>query len=95
MDLVRQLGLRHLKDIVAATATTTEVLGIYGGAKVSLHGRSATVECMALPVGSQPLLGVIPLEVLGMEPDLQNQRLRLLPEAGRETHYLAPSPITY
>lgn len=42
--------------------------------------------------GSEPLLGVIQLEMLGLEPDLQNQRLRLLPRSGRRTYLMAPSP---
>lgn len=93
LDMVRALGLEHVRDIVVSTATSVDQVGLYEGARVTLHGRSATVECMALPVGSPPLLGVIPLEMLGLEPDLQNRRLRLLPETGRETHYLAPSPV--
>lgn len=95
IDIVQHLGLSHIRDVVAATATTTEQLGLYEDARITVHGRTGVVQCMALPTGSPPLLGVIPLEMLGMEPDLQHQRLRLLPETGRDTHYLAPSPITY
>jgi hypothetical protein len=42
-------------------------------------GREGTFECLELPGGSDPLLGVIPLEALGIELDLQNQQLILLP----------------
>ncbi len=34
-------------------------------AKVSLLGREGTFECLELPGGGAPLLGVIPLEALG------------------------------
>ncbi len=33
------------------------------------------------------LLGVVPMETLGLEPDLRNQRLRLLPEEPGDTYY--------
>jgi hypothetical protein len=34
------------------------------------------------------LLGLIPLEDLGLEPDLQNQQLRALPIEGKETYLM-------
>lgn len=36
--------------------------------------------------GSRPLLGVIPLEALGIELDWQNQRLKVLPDGPTETY---------
>ncbi len=33
-----------------------------------------------------PLLGVIPLEMLGLEPDLKNQALRVLPTESVDTY---------
>jgi len=44
---------------------------------------------LELPAGTTPLLGVIPMEALGVEPDLQNQRLRLLPEGPTDTYVTA------
>jgi len=41
---------------------------------------------LELPGGSDPLLEVIPLEALGLEPDLKNQRLRVLPISSSETY---------
>jgi len=95
INLVRELGLRHLTDIVATTAAGTVVVPLFEHARITLYGRTGTFECMGLAEGTDPLLGVIPLEMLGLEPDLQNQRLRVLPNAGRQTYFLAPSPITY
>ena len=74
---------------MVTTATGDEELELYQDAKIELEGRSGTFECIALPDGSTPLLGVVPLEMLGLEPDLQNQRLRVLPDAGRDTYMLA------
>ncbi|MEO1637439.1 MAG: hypothetical protein AAFS04_20440 [Cyanobacteria bacterium J06631_9] len=33
-----------------------------------------------------PLLGVLPMEALGLEPDLHNQQLRLLPMKGDNSY---------
>lgn len=41
---------------------------------------------MELPGGEDPLLGVTPLEVLGLQPDLKNQRLILLPKTEEDTY---------
>jgi clan AA aspartic protease len=95
IELIRELGLPLLRSMAVTTATGDEELELYQDAKIELEGRSGTFECIALPDGSTPLLGVVPLEMLGLEPDLQNQRLRVLPEAGRDTYMLALSPRLY
>lgn len=41
---------------------------------------------MELPGSEDPLLGLIPLEDLGLELDLKNQRLKLLPAEGKDTY---------
>ncbi len=57
-------------------------------------GRTSTFDCLELPDDAQPLLGVLPLENLGMEPDIVNHCLRLLPEEpGGETHILLLGPM--
>lgn len=44
---------------------------------------------MELPEGvSAVLLGVIPMEELGLEPDLKNQRLRVLPMNQEQTYLM-------
>ena len=53
---------------------------------LSVEGREGIFNCIELPEDSDPLLGLIPLEDLGLEPDLKNQRLRLLPTEGKETY---------
>jgi len=65
--------------VPVATATGIGTARIFEDAKISLMGRDATFECIELPVGSDSLLGVIPLEALGIELDLQKQTLLLLP----------------
>lgn len=78
-DAIAQLGLKLLKTVPVATATGIGTARIFEDAKISLMGRDATFECIELPVGADPLLGVIPLEALGIELDLQKQTLVLLP----------------
>jgi predicted aspartyl protease len=95
IDIVQRLGLPKLRDVMVTTATGDGALELYDYARIENAGRSALFDCVALPVGSVPLLGVLPLEALGLEPDLLNQRLRLLPETGRGGRYFAMSPIIY
>lgn len=59
---------------------------IFKDATISLYGREGTFECLELPGGRDALLGVIPLEALGLEPDLKNQKLRVLPISPTETY---------
>ncbi|MBD2184271.1 aspartyl protease family protein [Planktothrix sp. FACHB-1355] len=78
-NVISRLGLSLLKEVDIATATGLGKARIFQDAKISLLGREGTFECVELPSGADPLLGVIPLEALGIELDLQNQRPILLP----------------
>jgi hypothetical protein len=51
-----------------------------------LCGREGTFECLELPSGRDALIGVIPLDALGLEPDLRNQTLRILPTESVDTY---------
>jgi len=85
-DLIHQLGLKLLKEVPVATAMGITTARIYQDAKICLYGREGTFECLELPGGQDPLLGVIPLEMLGLEPDLKNQALRVLPTESVDTY---------
>lgn len=87
IDLIRQLGLRLTRTVEAMTAAGLAQLELYDDARITIEGRTGTFDCLALPVGSPALLGVIPLERLGLEPDLQNERLRVLPDTGPDTYF--------
>ena len=86
-DVIAKLGLRILKQVVVETATGISEARIFQDAKISLCGREGTFECLELPEGKTPLLGVIPMEALGIEIDLKNQRLKVLPEGPTETYW--------
>jgi predicted aspartyl protease len=87
-DMIESLGLILLKEVPVSTAAGIGKARIFRDATISLCGREGTFECLELPGGREPLLGVIPLEMLGLEPDLQNQRLRVLPSEATDTYLM-------
>ena len=54
-----------------------------------MEGRKGEFNCMELPGCEDSLLGLIPLESLGLQPDIIHQRLIVLPDRGRNTYHLA------
>ena len=87
--LIEQLGLPLKERVVATTAAGDIETEVYTQAIVRVGERSALVDCLALPADVRPLLGVIPLEVMGLEPDTTNHVLRVLPNDTKDTHILA------
>ncbi len=86
-DLIAQLGLPLKRKITAATASGDIETELYEQAELTVAGRTGTVECVALAEGSQPLLGVIPLEMLGLEPDPTKHMLRVLPADTKDSYF--------
>jgi predicted aspartyl protease len=78
-DVIAQLGLPLLKEVHAVTATGDSTLRLFQDATIGLLDETGTFECVEVPEGRPALLGVIPLERLGFDPDLQNQTLRHVP----------------
>ncbi len=76
---IEQLGCKMLKKVAVSTATGISDRKIYGDVKVKLLERETVCECIELPNDAMPLLGVIPLESMGVELDLQRQKLKFLP----------------
>ena len=85
-NVITQLGLKLLKQVDVATATGIAKARIFQDAKISICGREGTFECLELPRGKDALIGVFPLEALGIELDLKNQILKLLPITSDETY---------
>jgi predicted aspartyl protease len=83
---IAQLGLSLLKEVNVSTAMGIGKARIFQDAKMLLCGREGTFECLELPGGKDALIGVIPLEALGLEPDLRNQTLKVLPTESTETY---------
>ncbi|MDC0835395.1 hypothetical protein CKA32_000907 [Geitlerinema sp. FC II] len=86
-DAIAALGLKLLREVAVQTATGLETARIFQDAKISVLGREGTFDCLELPGGRDPLLGVIPLEALGIELDLQKQQLIRLP-TGPDRSYM-------
>ncbi len=84
--VIEDLGLELLREVDVATANGISKARVFQDAKISLCGREGTFECLELPGGQSPLLGVIPLDFLGIEPDLRNQTLKVLPDHSANTY---------
>ncbi|BAZ16632.1 hypothetical protein NIES4071_85100 [Calothrix sp. NIES-4071] len=85
-DIIAQLGLEFLKQAYVETATGIEQTRIFQDATISLCGREGTLDCLELPAGRDGILGMIPLEALGIELDLINQNLKVLPTSSTDTY---------
>ena len=85
-EIVQQLGLKRVGAIDVKTAIGPKTVNVYEGIKLSVEGREGRYDCVELPTEEAALLGLIPLEDLGLEPDLQNQQLRHLPTQGKDTY---------
>ncbi|WP_238360898.1 retroviral-like aspartic protease family protein [Iningainema tapete] len=85
-DVIAKLGLELLREVNVATATGIAKAKIFQDAKITICDRSGTFECLELSGESDALIGVIPLEALGLEPDLRNQTLKVLPDQTADTY---------
>ncbi len=88
-DVIARLGLRLGREVTIRTAAGPRQSRLFRDAWLSLLGREGTFDCLELPGGTQPLLGVIPMEALGLEPDLVHQRLPLLPDQSPDSYVTA------
>ena len=91
--LIAQLGLKRFRETTVRTAGGLLDVRIFRGASLSVEGRVGDFECLELPPDALPLLGVIPLEAMGLEPDIVNHVLRPRPEGPKESHILLMSGL--
>ncbi|MBR8840241.1 MAG: aspartyl protease [Stigonema ocellatum SAG 48.90 = DSM 106950] len=87
-NLILDLGLPFQGEVDVKMATGLYKARVLKMLNLSVEGREGIFNCIELPEGSEPLLGLIPLEDLGLEPDLQNQKLRVLPMEGKDTYLM-------
>ena len=95
INIIQQLGLAPLREVLTKTAAGYQRSRVFQDAKISVMGRSGIFQCLELPGGDDPLLGVIPMEDLGLEPDFQKQELKLLPMEPGNTYYMAYEHTIY
>jgi len=85
-SMIAELGLTPSREVQVQTAEGIVTTMLYDDAWLTVLGRSSAFECVELSDEAVPLLGVMPLETLGLELDLQQELLRARPETGRDTH---------
>ena len=87
--IISQLGLIQVGERDVETSAGIKKDRIFADAQIIVEGREGRFDCLELPEGiSAVLLGVIPLEELGLEPDLKNRRLRVLPMNNHQTYLM-------
>jgi predicted aspartyl protease len=87
-NIIIDLGLPLQGEVDIKIATGIETACIYKELHIVVEGREGLFNCIELLEESDPLLGLIPLEDLGLEPDLTLQKLRVLPVFGKDTYLM-------
>ena len=85
--LIQQLGLKKvgMKRVTASSGQTEA--GIYEAVRLTIQGRSCTMDVMEVPDTVPVLIGQIPLEHLDFVVDLRNRKLIGNPAHGGEHIY--------
>jgi predicted aspartyl protease len=86
-NIITQLGLPLENEIDVKTAAGICKTRLFKRVSITVEGRKGEFTCTELPGGEDALLGVIPMEELGLQPDIINQRLILLPQTGKDTYH--------
>ena len=85
-EVVSQLGLPFVQEIEVKTIIGTKTVRIFKEVTITIGEREGSFNCLELPEGEEALIGWFPLEGLGLEPDLANQRLKVLPNSGKNNY---------
>ncbi|NJP08889.1 MAG: aspartyl protease [Leptolyngbyaceae cyanobacterium RU_5_1] len=85
-SVIQQLGLVQGGEARVETTTGVQVGRIFRDVELCIEERRGTFDCLELTDVPYALLGVTPMEVLGLEPDLKNRRLRVLPMNAEQTY---------
>ncbi len=88
-DSVARLGLRLVREVQVETAAGRSTMRIMRDVLLEVMGRTAPFECLETPAGTLPLLGAVPMQTLGLQPDLRAETLILLPDFGPGTYLRA------
>ena len=80
--LIKQLGLAKIceKRVTSSAGVTTA--GMYGPIRLTIQGRSCTVDVMEVPDNVPALIGQVPLELLDFVVDPGGQKLMGNPAHG-------------
>jgi predicted aspartyl protease len=83
--VISQLGLVLGGEASIETTAGVQKGRIFRDVDLCIENRQGTFDCLELTEVSYALLGVIPMEVLGLEPDLKNRKLKVLPMNSEQT----------
>ncbi|MDZ7956664.1 MAG: aspartyl protease family protein [Aulosira sp. DedQUE10] len=86
-NVIAHLGLPLAGEIDVKTAAGICKTRLFKRVSLTLEGRKGEFTCTELPEEEDTLLGVVPLEELGLQTDVINQRLISLPETGKDTYH--------
>ncbi|MUG93996.1 aspartyl protease [Scytonema sp. UIC 10036] len=84
--IINQLGLVQSGEANVETAAGIKLGRIFRAVDLCIEERRGTFDCLELTDVPYALLGVTPMEVLGLEPDLKNRKLRVLPMNSEQTY---------
>lgn len=84
--IITKLGLVQGGEVTVETTAGVQQGRIFRDVDLCIQNRRGTFDCLELTQVPFPLLGVTPMEVLGLEPDLKNRQLRVLPMNSEQTY---------
>lgn len=84
--IISQLGLVQGGAVSVETTAGVRQERIFRDVELCIGNRRGTFDCLELTEVNYALLGVTPMEVLGLEPDLKNRKLRVLPMNSEQTY---------
>ena len=84
--MIEELELEYMRDVEVKTTNGIVSRRIYGGARIFIKDRSATVDVLEIDDNLPPLIGVVPLEVMDfvVYPD----KLDLMPNPEHNNEYM-------
>jgi len=83
-ELIEQLGLKSFTTKRVRTSQGERQVPIYDAVKLTILGRTCTIDVMEVPTGVPALIGQVPLELLDFVVDVPSHRLVGNPAHGGE-----------
>lgn len=81
------LGLPFKKNITSRTAGGIVERRQYSGARLEIGSRDMILDVTELPDEVPPLVGVVPMQYMGLELDLANHVVRFLPDSTADSYH--------
>lgn len=87
--MIGRLGLEEIKKVEVRTAAGVREVRVMGMVKVDIGDRADVFSCLELADDAEPLLGLLPLESLGLNPNVHTEAIEYLPMKGKGTYFTA------